>query len=68
MKAPGGAGIYRHIVDPVSYQIFTTTAEEVARLQDLMKQGFTLYEAIMTAITKDDMEKPVPATIANALA
>ena len=69
VKAPGGAGIYRHIVDPISYQLFTTSAEEVARLQDLMKGGgLSLQEAIKTVLTDDGMEKPIPPPIAQALA
>jgi conjugal transfer ATP-binding protein TraC len=69
IQHPTGAGIYRHLIDPVAYQLFTTNPEEVARLQALMKhQHRSLAEAVQELAGQDAYEKPVPANIAQALA
>lgn len=65
---PSGSGVYRHIIDPVAYWLFTTHAEEVAKLNTLMKtQGLALTEAIATLIEDDHFEHPIPPHIASAL-
>ncbi len=46
IKHPTGSGVYRHIVDPYAYWLYTTDADEVARLQALQDQGMTIDQAI----------------------
>jgi hypothetical protein len=65
---PSGSGVYRHIVDPVANWLFTTNAEEVARLQTLMHdEGISLVQAIERVVEGDTLGKPIPANIAEAL-
>lgn len=46
VKHPTGSGVYRHIVDPYAYWLYTTDADEVARLQMLQEQGMSMHEAV----------------------
>ena len=65
---PSGSGVYRHIVDPVANWLFTTNAEEVARLQTLMHdEGISMVQAIERVVEGDTLGKPIPANIAEAL-
>jgi len=41
-----GAGVYRHIVDPYAYWLYTTDADEVAKIQALQNSGLTIEEAV----------------------
>lgn len=46
VKHPTGSGVFRHIVDPYAYWLYTTDADEVAQLQALQDQGLSIHEAI----------------------
>jgi conjugal transfer ATP-binding protein TraC len=65
---PSGSGVYRHIIDPVSYWLYTSNAEEVARLQALMEdEQLSMAEAIDRMVGEDTLGKTILANIAEAL-
>ena len=65
---PSGSGVYRHIIEPVSYWLYTSNAEEVARLQALMEdEQLSMAEAIDRMVGEDTLGKTILANIAEAL-
>jgi len=50
----GGYSITRLVVDPFSSLLYSTKAEEFARLQELQAQGLTITEAINVLLEKKD--------------
>lgn len=65
---PSGAGVYRHIVDPTANWLFTTNADEVARLQTMMtEEGLSMAAAIERVVGEDTLARPIPPIIAEAL-
>jgi conjugal transfer ATP-binding protein TraC len=51
-----GEGLYRLIVDPLSYFLYTTEGKEKAALTQLTSKGYTLEEAI-EQLAKQEMQK-----------
>jgi conjugal transfer ATP-binding protein TraC len=51
-----GEGLYRLIVDPLSYFLYTTEGKEKAALTQLTSQGYSLEEAI-EKLAKQQMQK-----------
>ncbi len=52
MDSPFGIGIVRLVVDPYSYFIYTSSAKEVAEIEQLMKEGMSNDEAIHAMVQK----------------
>ncbi len=52
MDSPFGIGIVRLVVDAYSYFIYTSSAKEVAEIEQLMKDGMSNDEAIHTMVQK----------------
>ncbi len=61
VKHATGAGVYRHIVDPRAYWLFTTTASEVARITALEGEGLSLEEAVRQVIVESGGADAEPA-------
>lgn len=64
VKHTTGAGVYRHIVDPYSYWLYTTNADEVARIRALQNQGLTIEEAIAQLTHQNQTSRPAKTTAA----
>ena len=62
-----GSGVYRHIVDPYAYWLYTTDANEVAKIQSLQNEGLTIDEAIRQLTAGDGAGGEEPS-ISPALA
>lgn len=68
IKHATGGGVYRHIVDPYAYWLYTTNADEVARIQALQNQGLTIEEAIAQLTSRNQNTKSSKSTAAvNAI-
>lgn len=69
---PTGSGVYRHIVDPQSYWLYTTDADEVATIRTLVNhKGFTVEEAIrqLAGVSEQDVKgaaPPLPAFLTSS--
>jgi len=64
-----GAGVYRHVVDPTAYWLYTTDPNEVSKLQHLMQTEHLSLEEAVTQLTADRPAlRPIPAHYAGALA
>jgi conjugal transfer ATP-binding protein TraC len=61
-------GVFRHIIDPISYALFTTEPNEVARITELQKRdGLTLLEAMKVFADNDEFEGELPESLRVAL-
>ncbi|MGK7345010.1 MAG: TraC family protein [Candidatus Nitrospinota bacterium M3_3B_026] len=46
METPGASGVVRLIVDPFSYYVYTSSAPEIAAVEQLVDEGMTYEQAI----------------------
>lgn len=56
VRAENGSGLYRFVTDRHSYYTFTTKATDITALENLVKQGSTMEQAIDT-LAKNDYQK-----------
>jgi conjugal transfer ATP-binding protein TraC len=62
-------GVFRHIIDPISYALFTTEPNEVAQIMELQKRdGLSLLEAIKVFANHEAFEGELPESLKGALA
>jgi conjugal transfer ATP-binding protein TraC len=52
MDTPFGVGVGRLMVDPFSYYAFTSDADEIAEIEDLVQEGLSYAEAIKAMVDK----------------
>jgi conjugal transfer ATP-binding protein TraC len=52
MDTPFGIGVGRLMVDPFSYYAFTSDADEIAEIEDLVQEGLSYAEAIKAMVDK----------------
>lgn len=63
-KSLKGEGVYRLVVDPYSYYTYTTDAQEKARVNQLVKSGKSISEAI-ALITDEQYQEQTKTANAN---
>ncbi len=66
-----GGGVYRHVVDPLSYWMYTTEPNEVAVIERIVREsGCSMYDAIhmqAAQASQGNGTSHVPAHLAGAL-
>jgi len=63
IKHPTGSGVLRHIVDPQSYWLYTTDADEVSQIQRLINSdGMSLEEAVRHLAQKGAIAEPATSS------